>query len=104
MNGFKSSQAHRSIQRFRDYADDLLRSDYDTFDDRLKQFVHFCGNDEAIRNIHEQLINHPNVDCEGWLRERTSQMGSFAGSARLDFPTNVDERISLMYQLLVSIN
>ena len=93
----------RSAQRFVDYANDLLRSDMDTFDDRLNLLIHFCSTDPMMSHLHEQMLNHPKIDFASWHDGVKKSKGGMEGSAQLTFPTNIDERMSLMYQLLYKI-
>jgi len=75
-----------------------------TFEDRLKLLMDFCKNDPVFSIIHTQLINVPNVDFDVWHKKVLSTTGCMAGSGKLIFPTNLDERMSLMYQLLDKVN
>lgn len=100
---FSAGQVRRSIQRFQDSRDDLLSADMNTFDDRLNAFVYFCKNDPVFSIIHNQLINNPNIDFNRWYEEKLGTRSSMAGSANLEFPPEPDNRLSLMYQLLLAI-
>lgn len=97
-------KVRRSLQRFTDYADDLSRSDMNTFDDRLSLLMDYCQKDEVFQTIHKQLTKDHFSDFDSWYKERKSTMGSMVGSGQLVFPTNLDARLSLMYQLLCRIN
>ncbi|MBL9113737.1 MAG: hypothetical protein JNJ83_01935 [Verrucomicrobiaceae bacterium] len=100
---FTSGAIKRSIRKFTDYAGDLLKSDYNTFEDRLNVFIQFCSSDEVFSRIHEQLISVPNADFDSWFAERQATVGSFAGSGKLIFPAQPEERLSIMYQLLYGV-
>ena len=104
MSEFKARQVQRSIQRFRDYAQDLISADMNTFNDRINVFLDFCQQDPVFSEIHQQLLVATDATAKDWYAERVGKMGSFAGSASLDFPTNVDQRVSLQYKLLLAIN
>ncbi len=95
---FQTAQIRKSIRTFRDYSDDLLRSDLSTFTDRLQALMYFCRTDPVFSTIHRQLVDNPNVDGEQWLREQ----GETARLSGLRFPVDPDQRISLMYQLLAA--
>lgn len=103
MNQLTVGQVVRSIQRFKDYADDFVNADMNTYDDRSAVFFDFCQIDPAMSVVHAQLTTNPNVDFEKWHADALSKMSGWAGSAPLKFPTNTDDRISLMYQLLLAI-
>lgn len=94
----------KSIRQFNDMSDDLIRSDKNTFIDRLNQFFQFMENDEVFHYIHEQLLKNPSTNVDVWFEEKLSKRSSMAGSAPLEFPKNTDNRLSIQYQLLNSIN
>lgn len=94
----------KSIRQFNDISDDLIRSDNNTFMDRLSQFFQFTENDELFHYIHEQLLKNPNTNVDIWFEEKLSKRSSMVGSAPLEFPKNIDDRLSIQYQLLNSIN
>lgn len=96
-------QLSRSIQRFKDYAADFISADMNTYDDRSALFFDFCKTDPAMSVIHAQLTTNPDVDIEKWHSDALAKMTGWAGSAPLKFPTKIDDRISLMYQLLLAI-
>jgi len=98
-----SGKVRRSIQRFSDYASDLLKSDMNTFDDRIRMFFDFCSSDEVFSRIHRQLLSVPAADFNQWFSEREATVGGMSGSGQLIFPTDPEMRMSLMYQLLLGI-
>ena len=95
-----SGQIQRSIQRFVDYANDLLRSDMNTFEDTLNVFLEFCVTDEVFSGIHAQLQSVPAANFDEWYTCRRETGGSMAGSCQLTFPTDPEIRMALMYELL----
>jgi hypothetical protein len=97
---FTSGQIRRSIQRFNDYSSDLIHSDMNSFEDRLNMFFNFCLTDEVFAVFHIQLISVEGIDFNQWLSKIQPRVGGMAGSGRLLFPTNVEQRLSVMYQLL----
>lgn len=98
-----SGQVLRSIQRFMDFAADLIQSDCDTFDDRLALFIDYCKSDEVFRDIHRQLQSFPGVDFEKWYQELQESIGSMAGSGNLVFPTDLEARLVIQYEFLTRI-
>ncbi len=104
MKNFTVGKIRRSLQRFIDFASDLSRSNMDTFDDRLSLLMSYCQNDEVFEVIDRQLTGVKSVIFDTWYADRKSTVGSMSGSGKLSFPSNLDERISLMYQLLRKIN
>lgn len=95
-----SGQFRRSVQRFNDYGNDLIRSDMNTFEDTLNTFLTFCETDSVFSAIHAQLQSVPDTDFDKWYADRSATGGSMAGSCRLIFPTDAEVRMALMYELL----
>ena len=104
MKNFPAGKIRRSLRRFIDFAGDLSRADMNTFEDRLSLLMDYCQNDEVFRVIDQQLTSVESVDFDAWYTDRKSTIGGMVGSGQLSFPTNLDERLSLMYQLLRKIN
>lgn len=103
MENFTVGKIRRSFQRFNDFASDLSSADMNTFDDRLALLMDYCKNDEIFHVIDAQLINVNSVDFDSWYSERMASMGGFLGSGELMFPTDLDLRLSMMYQLVRKI-
>lgn len=104
MKNITVGKIRRSLQRFTDFAADLSRADMNTFDDRLSLLMDYCKNDEVFQVIDSQLKNVDSVDFDLWYSQRKATLGGMVGSGQLTFPTNLDERLSVMYQLLSKIN
>ena len=92
----KAGKIRRSIQRFEDYSRDLTSSDMNSFEDRLNLLVSYFKSDAFFQQIDKQLIHNKSVDFDSWYRSNSR--------GKLSFPTNLDERLSIMYQLLCRIN
>ncbi|MHB8929817.1 MAG: hypothetical protein ACYC5R_04390, partial [Melioribacteraceae bacterium] len=103
MQEYKKTTVKRSIQKFRDYANDFIKSDMNTFDDRLNVFVHFCVTDEVFSKIDLQLSSNQNVDVLVWYKESVSKMGSM-GTAKLSFPVNEIDRLSFLYLIVKALS
>ena len=86
-----AEQVRRSIQRFQDHAGDLMHSDMNTFENALSLFIEFCETDSVFSAISAQLQSVPNTDFDQWYASQ-----SFV----LNFPTDPEVRMSLMYELL----
>lgn len=99
-NTLTVGQIERSIQRFGDYSNDLIQSDMNTFEDRLNLFFSFFEQNETFSRIHNQLTSMPSVNFRQWLEERMATINGWAGGADLSFPTDLEQRLSIMYQLL----
>lgn len=99
-----SGQVQRSIQRFQEFASDLIRSDMDTFDDRLSVFIHFCETDEFFVGINQQIKSLTCDRFEEWYGERMRTGGGMAGSGDLCFPVDLDLRMAFQFEILRRIN
>jgi len=95
-----SGEILRSFQRFNGYANDLLRSDINTFDDALNMFLDFCESDNVFSIIHNQLQSVPKADFESWYESRRNTVRSKSGSGQLSFSTDPEVRMAIMYELL----
>ena len=104
MKELSVGKIRRSLRRFEVFAGDLTRSDMNTFNDRLKLLMDYCKTDPVLSVIHTQLINMPSVDFDAWHNEILSTVGGMVGSGDLTFPTNLEERMALMYQLLDKVD
>jgi hypothetical protein len=98
-----SGQIRRALQRFRDYAGDVVSSDFDTFTDRLKLMVHFVQTDVVVEQVHRQILDVPCPSFDAWYAENDARRSGLGGTASLTFPTDVDQRLSLMYQVLLRL-
>jgi len=96
----KAGKVRRSIQRFNDYASDLIHSDMNNFDNRLNVLLEFFRTDELLSNIHNQLTDTSSINLNSWYDEVSKTRTGMAGSGKLILPVNLEERISLMYQIL----
>jgi len=103
MNELSVGRIRRSLKRFEDFAGDLVRSDMNTFNDRLKLLMDYCKSDPVLSMIHAQLISMPGVDFDSWHTEVLSTVGGME-NGDLTFPTDLEQRMALMYQLLNKVD
>jgi polyhydroxyalkanoate synthesis regulator phasin len=94
----------RSFRRFRDYSEDLLDSNSKTFSNNLNIFINFCENDEIMRIVSAQLKSNKNVNINRWYSDFQKTGGALIGSKEYVLPTNEEDRISLLYLLLLKIH
>lgn len=104
MSKLKITKIRRSIRRFTDYGSDLISSDFNTFDDRISKFCHFCETDEVFGSIHKQLREAASSEFDSWYEERLATVRGMVGSGQLTFPLDDDLRISYMYELIYRIH
>jgi hypothetical protein len=98
---FESKEILRSFQKFNNYSSDLLCSNYSTFETRLAIFIDFCEKDKVMGFITTQLKGY---DFTKWKQEFDKSGGCMAGSADFKLPINEDDRLSLLYQMLIKTN
>jgi len=96
----KAGKVRRSIQRFYDYSRDLSNADMNTFNDRLNLLISFFKTDDFFSKLDKQLIDNPKADFDFWF----NTVSKSDNRGRLSFPTEIDERLSVMYELLCRIN
>lgn len=99
-----TGQVQRSIQRFQEFASDLIRSDMDTFSDRLALFIHFCESDEFFASINVQLVEVAQDGFDAWLKERMETQRGMSGSGDLSFPVDLDTRTAYQFEILRRFN
>ena len=96
---FTASQVRRSIVRFKDYGNDLARSNSGTLQDRLNLFLDFCEKDEVFSQISSQLkLIGKDINYEEWWKSITD-----IDNGSLIFPTDEDQRIFIMFALLADV-
>jgi len=98
------SKIEESLRRFSGYSNALLGSDYTSFGPNLNILIDFCGKNEIIGPIVSSLKLNRNVDIDQWYKDFLGTVGSFVGSGRYSLPTDLDDRLSLLYQFLMKIN
>jgi hypothetical protein len=99
----KAGKIRRSIDRFSDFSNDLLSSDMNTFEDRISMLISYAKSDEFFKDLHQQLTTNKSVNFDEWLSSLKETIGGMVGSGNLSFPTDLEQRLSLMYQLLCKI-
>ena len=101
---YAHKKIERSFRRYKDYSADLLNSSSKTFLNNLNIFINFCGNDEIMRIVSAQLKSNKNVDTNRWYSDFQKTGGSLIGSKEYVLPTNEEDRISLLYQVLLKMH
>ncbi len=99
---FTRSQVEKSLRRYHDYSSDLLTADWDTFNDRAQRLIQFCKSDAVFSRLHSQLVSVQGANFKEWLAEKLAQSNGWVGGCPLEYPQDDDQRISIMYQLLVA--
>lgn len=97
---FKIQETKR---KFANNATDLSNSDGHTFESALNVFLDFCESDDLMRNITKPLKERSTVDMAKWYEDFSKSGGSMIGSGRFVLPANEEDRLSLLYRLLLRV-
>jgi predicted nucleotide-binding protein len=89
--------------KFNDKAEDLLRSSGRTIENAINLFLAFCESDEITKTVTGPLKQNTNVNITKWYADFSKSAGSMSGSEKFLLPTDDDDRLALLYQLLLKI-
>lgn len=87
----------RALRDFQDFADDVSRARYRTFDDALRRLVSTLVPGTPLGDVVEQL---PAVDFDQWYAEQLQSVGGMVGSGELDWPSDRLDRLALQVALM----
>ncbi|AKB64932.1 hypothetical protein [Methanosarcina mazei] len=101
---FDRKRVELSFRRFSDFADDVLSSEYSTFDAYLNIFVNHCENDEIMSIICNQL-KHDSTILDDWeSRNNLAGIIHRVSGIKLTLPTDEKQRDILLYQICLKVN
>jgi len=66
--------------------------------------MNFCETDPVFSEIHRQLTSVKDVDFDVWLSQSPETEGAVVGSGKLQFPTDEEQRMAIIYELLRRIH
>src|SRR5208282_4698692 len=98
-----SSKVEETKATFNEKAMDLLDSNGHTIENAINIFVDFCESDKIMATITLSLKDNANVNISKWYDDFSRSVGSMIGSGKFILPTNDDDRLALLYQLLLKI-
>lgn len=101
-NSFKQKEVEISFRKFKDYASDVLNSNFHTFDTRFDIFLNHCEVDPIIKIITSPL-KEMDVGFQQWFDEGQKTGGSFVGSKKFQLPVDEKMRDALLYQFLLKV-
>lgn len=101
---YDRNKVDRSFTKFKEYANDVLNSEYSTFDSNFEIFIDHCENDEIMSIICNQLKYDNTILEEWWSENNLNGFLSQLGSRKLKLPINESKRISLFYQICLKVN
>lgn len=88
----------RSLREFQDYADDVQRSGFQTFDDALKRLLSVLDATTPMGCLTIRVLPQP--DFEAWYQAALAQTGGMGGIGPLSWPPANADRIALQLELL----
>src|SRR5690348_2129899 len=97
MDQYSREEVERSVHEFKNLSSDLMRAEYGNWRDSLTHFLDFCQDDPIMRLVVQPLIDNPNVNIDQWLSD-------FAQDSQHGMPSDKEDRIALIFQLLQTIN
>lgn len=87
----------RALRDFQDYADDVSRSRYRTFDDAIRRFASTLVGTTPLGDVVAQL---PQVDFDQWYNAQLTTVRSMVGSGTLTWPDDRRERLAVQVELV----
>ncbi|HSK75413.1 MAG TPA: toll/interleukin-1 receptor domain-containing protein, partial [Thermoanaerobaculia bacterium] len=87
----------RALRDFQDYADDVSRSRYRTFDDAIRRLASTLVSTTPLGDVVAQL---PQVDFDQWYNAQRATVGSVVGSGTLTWPDDIRERLAMQVELV----
>ena len=88
----------RSLREFQDYAEDVQRSGFQTFDDNLKRLLSVLDATTPMGSLAIRALPQP--DFETSHQAALAQAGGLGGGAPLSWPPANAERVALQLELL----
>lgn len=87
----------RALRDFQDYADDVSRARYRSFEDAIRRFASTLAPGTPIGDVAAQL---PPIDFDAWYRAQQATVRSVVGSGRLAWPYDGRERLAVQVEFV----
>jgi hypothetical protein len=87
----------RALRDFQDYAEDVSRSRYRTFDDAIRRCASTLVGTTPLGDVVAQL---PHVDFGKWYNAQLSTVGGSVGSGTIAWPEDRHERLAMQVELV----
>lgn len=87
----------RALRDFQDYADDVSRSSYRTFEDAIRRLASTLVGTTPLGDVVAQL---PQIDFDQWYKAQLDSVGGMVGSGTLTWPDNGPERLAVQIELM----
>lgn len=91
------NEYQKALRVFQDYADDVSRSRYRTFEDAVRRFASTLVPGTPLGEVAATL---PVIDFDVWYSERAATGGSMVGSASLTWPEDERARLAAQVELI----
>ena len=101
---YDRNNVRSSFVKFDEYADDVLSSEYSTFDSNFEIFIDHCENDEIMSIICNQLKCDNTIFDQWWSENDMDGFISQLGSKKFNRPVDENKRIALYFQLCLKVN
>jgi hypothetical protein len=87
----------RALRDFQDYAEDVTRSRYRTFDDAIRRLVSTLVGTTPLGDVVAEL---PPVNFDQWYEAQVATVGGMVGSGTLAWPEDRRERLAMQIALI----
>lgn len=101
---FPRSEVQRSFRKFTDLVNDVLSSKYQTWDDALTHLLAHCESDAVMQVVMTPLKTDSRIDANKWWQDAIASVRGMVGSGHYSLPIEDDERMALIYQVLLLVN
>jgi len=89
------------LHEAKDRLEEVSMASHQNIDDALKRYHYVIRPDSLVGTELAKVL--PNTDFDKWYEDAKSTQGGMVGSARLNWPLDTSERVSLQYKLLTNI-
>jgi len=101
---FPRREVQRSFRKFDDLVGDLLSAKFQTWGDAMSRLLAHCETDPVMQVVTSPLKGDSRVDAQKWWNEAVDSVGGMVGSGRYSLPIDDDERMALLYQVLLLVD
>ena len=101
---FPRREVQRSFRKFTDLVNDLLSSKFQTWNDALSHLLSHCESDPVMQVVMTPLKTDSRIDASKWWQDAVASVRGMVGTGHYSLPINDDERMALLYQVLLLVN
>lgn len=96
-SGVSVNVYQRALRDFQDYADDVSRARYRTFDDAIRRLASTLVGTTPLGDVVAQL---PRVDFDQWYNAQLATVRGSVGSGTVTWPDDRYERLAMQVELI----